>query len=147
MRGRRARWGRAAPGGAIGRLIGALDGEFDVLINASASDAALAEALDHAGFEARIVEASWYGDKKLTLPLGGAFHSQRLSIVASQVGALPPAQRARWSFARRLAKAITLLEDDRLDALISGETAFEDIAAAYPEIIDDPETLCHRIRY
>ncbi|MGV0875631.1 zinc-binding alcohol dehydrogenase [Martelella sp. FLE1502] len=126
---------------------GALDGEFDLLINASASGEALAEALDHAGFEARIVEGSWYGDKKLTLPLGGAFHSQRLSIVASQVGSLPPAQRARWSFARRLAKAVTLLEDDRLDALISGETAFEDIAAAYPGIIDDPETLCHRIRY
>lgn len=126
---------------------GALDGEFDVLINATASGEALTEALDHAGCEARIVEASWYGDRKLTLPLGGAFHSQRLSIVASQVGALPPTRRARWTFARRMAKAIALLEDDRLDALISGETAFEDIAAAYPEIIDDPETLCHRIRY
>ena len=126
---------------------GALDGEFDVLINASAAGEALAEALDHAGFEARIVEASWYGDRQLTLPLGGAFHSQRLSIVASQVGALPPARRARWTFARRMAKAIALLEDDRLDALISGETAFEDIAVAYPDIIDDPETLCHRIRY
>ena len=66
---------------------------------------------------------------------------------SAQVGALPPARRARWTFARRLAKATALLEDDRLDALISGETAFEDIAAAYPDIIDDPETLCHRIRY
>lgn len=126
---------------------GALDGEFDVLINASASGEALAQALDRAGFEARLIEASWYGDRQLSLPLGGAFHSQRLSIVASQVGALPPGRRARWTFERRLAKAIALLDDARLDALISGETAFEDIAATYPDIIDDPETLCHRIRY
>ncbi|WP_180901693.1 zinc-dependent alcohol dehydrogenase [Martelella soudanensis] len=126
---------------------GALDGDFDLLINASASGEALTEALDHAGFEARIVEASWYGDKPLTLPLGGPFHSQRLSLVSSQVGALPPARRARWTFARRLAKALELLGDDRLEALISGETAFEELAAAYPAILDDPATLCHRIRY
>jgi 2-desacetyl-2-hydroxyethyl bacteriochlorophyllide A dehydrogenase len=124
-----------------------LSGEFDVLINASASGAALAEALEHAAFEARIVEASWYGDADVSLPLGGAFHSRRLSLISSQVGAVPPARRARWSFARRLAKALDLLKDDRLDALISGETAFADIASAYPNILSDPGTLCHRIRY
>src|SRR5262249_31872909 len=37
--------------------------DCDVLINASASSEALATALDHAGFEARIVEASWYGER------------------------------------------------------------------------------------
>lgn len=126
---------------------GTLDGEFDVLINASAAAEALAAALDHAAFEARIVEASWYGDNQVTLPLGSAFHSRRLSLISSQVGALPPERRGRWSFARRLSKALELLNDDRLDALISGETAFENIVAAYPKIIADPATLCHRIRY
>lgn len=124
-----------------------LSGEFDVLINATASDAALAQAIDHAGLEARIVEASWYGARPASLPLGGAFHARRLSIVSSQVGHIPPARRARWDFSRRLAKALDLLRDDRLDALISGETAFMEIAAGYRGILADPATLCHRIHY
>lgn len=124
-----------------------LQGTFDVLINASASEAALSQCIDHAGMEARIVEASWYGDRPVTLPLGGAFHAKRLSLIASQVGTLPPGRRARWDYSRRLAKALELLRDDRLDALISGETAFGDLPKAYGAILADPATLCHRILY
>lgn len=124
-----------------------LTGTFDVLVNASASEAALSQAIDHAGMEARIVEASWHGDRPVTLPLGGAFHARRLSLVASQVGAVPPGRRARWNGSRRLAKALDLLRNDRLEALISGETAFGDLPAAYAGILADPATLCHRIVY
>ncbi|MFB9953435.1 zinc-binding alcohol dehydrogenase [Rhizobium puerariae] len=121
--------------------------DCDVLINASASSEALATALDHAGFEARIVEASWYGERHVEIPLGGAFHAKRLSIVSSQVATLPPGRRARWNAPRRMAKALELLADDRLDHLISGETAFRTIAVDYADIIGSPDTLCHRIRY
>ncbi|EHS53120.1 Alcohol dehydrogenase zinc-binding domain protein [Rhizobium sp. PDO1-076] len=123
------------------------DGEFDVLVNASGSAEALARALDLAGHEARLVEASWHGDRPASLPLGGAFHARRLTIASSQVGCIPPARRARWTYARRLRKALDLLRDDRLDALISGETRFRDIETAYPAILADAQTLCHRINY
>lgn len=123
------------------------EGEFDVGINASGSGEALSEAIGHAGQEARIVEASWHGDKPVTLPLGGPFHARRISIVSSQVGTIPPGQRARWSFSRRMQKGLSLLSDDRLEALISGETSFCDLEEAYPAIISDPATLCHRICY
>lgn len=123
------------------------EGEFDVGINASGSGEALSEAIGHAGHEARIVEASWHGDKPVTLPLGGPFHARRLSIVSSQVGTIPPGQRARWSFSRRMQKGLSLLSDDRLEALVSGETSFCDLEEAYPAIIADPATLCHRICY
>lgn len=126
---------------------GTLNGEFDVLINASASQDALREAIASAGLEARIVEASWYGDRSVELPLGGSFHSKRLSLVSSQVGTLPAAQRGRWSFSRRMEKALQLLCDDRLDILISGETEFSSLADDYADILSAPETLCHRIRY
>jgi 2-desacetyl-2-hydroxyethyl bacteriochlorophyllide A dehydrogenase len=121
--------------------------DCDVLINASASSEALTSALDHAGFEARIVEASWYGERYAHLPLGGAFHAKRLSIVSSQVAALPPGRRARWDTDRRMAKALELLADDRFDILISGETPFETIVKDYAGIIGSSATLCHRIRY
>lgn len=126
---------------------GSLEGEFDVLVNATASGAALAKAIDHAGLEARIVEASWYGDRQVNVPLGGAFHSRRLSLVSSQVGGIPSSRRARWSYGRRMAKALDLLLDVRLDRLISGETTFSELPDAYARILSTPGTLCHRIRY
>ncbi|CDN56242.1 Oxidoreductase (Homolog to zinc-containing alcohol dehydrogenase / threonine 3-dehydrogenase) [Neorhizobium galegae bv. officinalis bv. officinalis str. HAMBI 1141] len=121
--------------------------DCDVLVNASASADALATALDHAGFEARVIEASWYGEKHVEIPLGHAFHAKRLSIVSSQVASLPPGRRARWDTRRRMSKALQLLGDDRLDHLISGETPFETIAADYADIIGSATTLCHRIKY
>ncbi|MCF6368016.1 zinc-dependent alcohol dehydrogenase [Rhizobium halophilum] len=121
--------------------------DCDILINASASPAALQNALSHAGFEARIVEASWYGDKIVELPLGRAFHAKRLSIISSQVGAVAAVRRARWSFGRRMGKALQLLGDERLDNLISGETSFASIPDVYGSILGSPKTLCHRIRY
>lgn len=124
-----------------------LAGEFDVLINASGAAEALAQCLDHAGLEATIVEASWYGEREVTLTLGGAFHSRRLKLISSQVGHVAPSQRPRWSYARRLEKALSLLRDKRLDVLISGETSFADLPAHYGRILTEPSTLCHRVRY
>ncbi|MCE7027393.1 zinc-dependent alcohol dehydrogenase [Jiella avicenniae] len=131
--------GFATPGGA--------PAECDVVVHASASEAGLASAIEAAGFEARIVEASWYGESAPTVPLGGAFHSRRLSLVASQVGSVPASRAGRWSNRRRLETALRLLADPRLDALFSGETAFVDLAARYVAILQDPATLCHRVRY
>jgi len=82
-----------------------------------------------------------------TTSCGGAFHSRRLRLVSSQVGDLPPARLPRWDHRRRLATALELLADDRLDALISGQTAFAQLAGAYAAILSDPGTLCHRVVY
>ena len=72
-------------------------GELDLVIHASGAPAGLARALELAGFEATIVELSWYGARAVALPLGEAFHSRRLRLISSQVGAVAPARRARWS--------------------------------------------------
>ncbi len=119
----------------------------DVVIHASASATGLASALAAAGPEAVVVEASWYGDHAVEVLLGAAFHARRLRLVSSQVGQVPPSRAPRWSHRRRLAAALGLLRDPVLDGLISGETAFDDLAAAYGGVLDDPATLCHRIRY
>ena len=84
----------------------------------------------------------------MPLPLGEAFHSRRLSIKSSQVGRLNPDRAPRWTTARRLGLALELLRDPRLDALITGESEFEDLPEVLAKLSRDPgDTLCHRIRY
>ena len=119
----------------------------DVVIHSSASSAGLATAIAAAGTEATIVEASWYGTQRTTVTLGAVFHRKRLRIISSQVGRIPAHLAARWTYGRRLSKAIDLLADPVLDDLISGETDFDDLPQSYEAILEDPSTLCHRIRF
>lgn len=119
----------------------------DVVIHTSASGEGLQLALTIAGQEARIVEASWFGTEDVHINLGGPFHSGRLQITASQVGKLPSAKLPRWDSSRRMQVALKLLADPTLDVLISGESRFEEVAETYGAILNDPDTLCHRIRY
>ena len=119
----------------------------DLVVHASASAEGLAVALGCAGEEAAVVEASWYGDRAVAVPLGGGFHSRRLRVIGSQVGRVPAARRARWSRRRRLQAALGMLAEPALDVLVSGETGFGDLPARYGAILDDPGTLCHLVRY
>ncbi len=109
--------------------------DCDVVIHTSATPEGLRVALAAAGTEARIVEASWYGSGNVALALGEAFHARRLTLVSSQVGAVPPGRRARWSTDRRLSKALELLRDDRFDALVTGEIAFADAPQELPKVL------------
>jgi threonine dehydrogenase-like Zn-dependent dehydrogenase len=120
--------------GAAFALPSAAPRDQDIVIHTSSSGTGLQLAIDSAGFEARIVEASWYGDKAVSVALGGAFHSRRLTLLSSQVGSTPPAKRARWTFGRRMSKALELLLDARIDALITGEIAFNDAPNALPKV-------------
>ena len=119
----------------------------DLVFHASGTSEGLNLALSLAGFEATVVEMSWYGAKPASIDLGGAFHSQRLTILSSQVGSVSPARRTRWDHRRRLAKALALCADPRLDVLVEEETPFADIPARLPEILGAPGALCHLIRY
>lgn len=121
--------------------------ECDLVIHTSSSEAGLQLALDIAGQEAKIIEASWHGSNTPAIALGGAFHSKRLSLISSQVGNISSNQLARWGTKRRMEKALELLADPALDSLISGETAFSELATGYAEILSSPSTLCHRVRY
>jgi hypothetical protein len=105
-------------------------------------------ALRIAGFEATIVEMSWYGRQTVPLALGEAFHARRLTLKSSQVAWVATSQRARWDTPRRMRLALTLLGDSALDALISGESEFEALPQVMAQLAAAPgDTLCHRIRY
>lgn len=109
-------------------------GDADLVFHASASAAGLATAIGAAGFEARIVELSWYGEGSVAAPLGGAFHARRLQLISSQVGQVSPSRRARFDYARRMQAALALLADEWLDALITDEIAFTDAPARLPAL-------------
>jgi 2-desacetyl-2-hydroxyethyl bacteriochlorophyllide A dehydrogenase len=122
--------------------------DADVVVHASGSAAGLATALELAAFEATVLEMSWYGDRRPAAPLGEAFHSRRLTLKSSQVGAIAAAQRARWSTRRRMQLVLDLLRDPALDALISGESAFDELPEVLPRLASaSAYTLCHRIKY
>lgn len=123
-------------------------GDCDLVVHASASEAGLTRSLELLAPEGTVIELSWYGDRQVSLPLGEAFHSRRLVVRSSQVGAVSPARRARRTFADRLAIALDLLADPAFDALITGESAFEDLPRVMPRLASgDLPALCHRIRY
>jgi 2-desacetyl-2-hydroxyethyl bacteriochlorophyllide A dehydrogenase len=122
--------------------------DADVVIHTSGSPDGLTYALSRAAFEATVLELSWYGDREVTVPLGGAFHARRLRLQSSQVGTVAASQRSRWDHRRRMALALTLLAHEELDVLITGESAFDDLPAVMARLAADPgDELCHRIRY
>lgn len=122
--------------------------ERDVVVHASGSPRGLELALTLAAFEATIVEMSWFGTQPVPLSLGESFHAKRLSIRASQVGHVPASHRARWSYGRRMALALTLLRAPAVDVLISGESAFEELPGVMQALATgERDALCHRIRY
>ncbi|CCK26212.1 dehydrogenase [Streptomyces davaonensis JCM 4913] len=122
-------------------------GDCDLVVHASATQQGLTRSLELLRAEGTVVELSWYGDRQVSVPLGEAFHSRRLTIRSSQVGTVSP-RRASRSYADRLALALELLADPALDALVTGECAFEELPEVLPRLASgEIPALCHRVRY
>lgn len=123
-------------------------GSQDLVVHCSATEQGLNTALELAGFEATVLELSWFGNRSASINLGGSFHSQRLQIKGSQVGHIAGTQRARWSYQRRLQLALSRLADPAVDCLISGESRFADLPDTLKTLSSPGNTsLCHRISY
>ncbi|EOD64885.1 zinc-dependent alcohol dehydrogenase [Amycolatopsis vancoresmycina] len=120
-------------------------GDCDLVVHASASEAGLARALELLAPEGEVVELSWYGDRRVRVPLGENFHSRRLVIRSSQVGTVARPDR---DYAERLAVALELLADPAFEALVSGECAFKDLPSVLPRLAaNELSALCLRVMY
>ncbi len=125
----------------------AADGR-DLVVHTSATSAGLRRSLELLAPEGSVIDLSWYGDTEVTLPLGGAFHSGRLSIRASQVGTVSPARRTSRTFADRMAIALDLLRDPAFDSLITGESDFRELPDAMARLTSgELPAICHTITY
>ena len=143
--------GRAAVAAALGvdfsLPAGAADGR-DLVIHASATSAGLQRSIDLLAPEGTVIDLSWYGDEEVRLSLGGAFHSGRLGIRASQVGTLSPARSGRRTTADRLRMALDLLRDPAFDALITGEAGFRELPDVMARLADGGlSAVCHTVTY
>ena len=82
------------------------------------------------------------------LALGGAFHTRRLGVRASQVGTVSPARGARRTTADRLALALQLLRDPAFDALVTGRSDFGELPTVMARLSDGSlPAICHLITY
>ncbi len=123
-------------------------GDLDLVVHASGTADGLALALKLGGFEAKVMELSWYGDRTVALPLGEAFHSRRLRLFSSQVGAVARAQRSRWDHRRRLALALDLLADPCFDALLAPAAPFARLPSVMATLAARPsDIMCQLISY
>jgi threonine dehydrogenase-like Zn-dependent dehydrogenase len=123
-------------------------GGQDLVVHASATSAGLQRSLDLLAPEGTVLDLSWYGDAQVRLSLGGAFHSGRLAIRASQVGTVSPSRRGRRLPHDRLVLALELLRDPAFDALLTGSSPF----AKLPDVLSRLTAgalpaLCHTITY
>ena len=143
--------GRAEVAAALGvgfALPAAAAGGCDLVVHTSATSAGLQLSLDLLATEATVIDLSWYGDEEVRLSLGGAFHAGRLGIRSSQVGTVSPARGARRTSADRLALALDLLRDPAFDALLTGESHFDELPDVMGRLAAGSlPALCHTIRY
>ncbi len=124
------------------------DSGRDLVVHTSATAAGLQLSLDLLATEGTVIELSWYGDSPVNVSLGGAFHSGRLGIHASQVGMVSPARRAHRTPADRVALALELLRDPAFDALVTGVSRFEELPDVMARLASgDLPALCHTISY
>ncbi len=120
-------------------------GGMDLVVHASASDAGLETSLGLLAPEGTVVELSWYGARRVGVPLGEYFHSRRLTIRSSQVGIVARPDR---SYAERLALALELLADPVFDHLITGQSEFDELPDVLPRLASgELPALCHRVDY
>ena len=142
---------RAAVAAALGvgfALPGDAPEGLDLVLHTSATSDGLQRSLDMLAPEGTVIELSWYGDSETTLSLGGAFHSGRLAVRASQVGTVAAPRRSRRTSADRLRLALDLLRDPAFDVLLTGDSAFADLPVVLPRLASgELPALCHSVTY
>ncbi len=131
---------RAAFARELGFRVAPRTSDAAIVFEVSGQPGGLVAALDAVAFEGTIVALSWFGSQPVTLPLGGAFHSRRLTIRSSQVGAISPSRRSQVSHRDRLARALSLLEDPLFDRLIGEPVPFTALPTAMAGILSRPVT-------
>jgi len=111
----------------------------DRVIELSGAYPALHQAIRIAGPEGTVIAAGFYQGGGAALALGEEFHHNQVTVQSSQIGAVPPHLRGRWTRARLHETVMDLYAAGRVDPLplVSHVLDARDAARAY-ELLDDP---------
>lgn len=107
------------------------DGGYDISYEVSGSPDALDDAVGVTGYDGRVVVGSWYGNRRVSLDLGGKFHKSDMTVVDSQVSRLAPRFRGRWTKERRLGVAWEFVKDTVPSRLVTDSFGVNEAARAY----------------
>jgi NADPH:quinone reductase-like Zn-dependent oxidoreductase len=120
----------------------------DLVVHTSATAAGLRSSLGLLRTEGTVLDLSWYGNREVTLSLGGAFHTRRLGLRASQVGTVAPARSGSRTARDRLLLALEVLRDPAFDAVLTGASPFGELPGVMARLADGRlPALCHTITY
>jgi threonine dehydrogenase-like Zn-dependent dehydrogenase len=113
----------------------------DLVYELTGSPKSLDQAIAVTGFAGRVVVGSWYGQKRVSLDLGGHFHRSRIKIVSSQVSTLAPSIRGRWDKSRRFEVAWDMIHQVQPQRWITHRLPFQQAAQGYRLLDQNPEEV------
>lgn len=115
--------------------------DFDLALELSGMPDALNIAVNKVDYSGRIIVGSWYGQKPVTLDLGGHFHRNRIQLISSQVSTIAPNLSGRWDKSRRFELVWEMLRQVRPSKLISLRIPLGEAEQAYRKLDVDPQDL------
>jgi 2-desacetyl-2-hydroxyethyl bacteriochlorophyllide A dehydrogenase len=113
--------------------------KFDLTFELTGSPSALDDAIALTSFSGRIVIGSWYGEKRATIDLGGAFHRSRIKLISSQVSTIAPELSGRWDKARRFEVAWEALKRIQPQKWVTHRFPIEQADKAYQLLDEYPQ--------
>jgi 2-desacetyl-2-hydroxyethyl bacteriochlorophyllide A dehydrogenase len=132
----------ATLGGVGPRMRELTDGRgADVAIEISGSYRALHDAIRSVAVDGRVVAAGFYQGDGVGLRLGDEFHHNRVRIVSSQIGGVPPDLAGRWNPNRLTRTFLQLVLDRQVEpaGLVTHVIPVEEAAQAYRMLDRRPE--------
>lgn len=123
------------------RIRAATDGRgADVAIEISGAYPALHDALRSVAVGGRVVASGFYQGDGVGLRLGDEFHHNRVQLICSQIGGVPPQLSGRWSVERLQQTFLRLVAEGRVDvkSLVSHVVPVAEAAEAYVLLDERP---------
>ena len=114
---------------------------FDFALELSGVPNALNAAIEKVGYGGRVIVGSWYGQKPVSLDLGGRFHRDRIRLISSQVSTIAPQLSARWDKGRRFDVVWEMLGRVKPSKWITSRISLGEAEQAYATLDTCPQDV------